>query len=219
MAPALLTELRKVDLPALGSPSEADVGEQLEAQPHPHLLARLAGLVLARGAVGRGLVAGVAATAHAALKEGDPLADLGQVGEQGAVLVIGEDLGADRDLDDEIVAAGAGAVGAGAALAARGAEMLGVAKVDQGVEAGHRLEDDVAALAAVAAVRSAEFDELLAPEADRAGAAGARADEDLGLVEKMHAAAELRHARWERKLGGRGGRTVEPADVARRSSG
>ena len=64
--------------------------------------------------------------------------------------------------------------------------MLGVAKVDQGVEALDRFEDDVAALAAVAAVGPAIFDEFLAPEADRAGAAGARADEDLGLVEKMH---------------------------------
>ena len=51
------------------------------------------------------------------------------------VLVVGEDLGADRDLDDQIVAAGAGAVGARAALAARRPEMLGVAKVDQRIEA------------------------------------------------------------------------------------
>ena len=73
-----------------------------------------------------------------------------------------------------------------AALAARRPEMLGVAEVDQRIEAGHRLEHDVAALAAVAAVGPAIFDELLAPEADRAGAARAGADEDLGLVEKMH---------------------------------
>ena len=121
----------------------------------------------------------------------EALALAGQVGEQGAVFVVGEDLGADRDLDDQVVAAGAGAVGARAALAARGAEMLGVAEVDQRIEAGHRFEDDVAALAAVAAVGAAEFDELLAPEADRARAARAGADEDLGLVEKVHRAADL----------------------------
>ena len=120
------------------------------------------------------------------MEQDDPLARPGQVGEQRALLVVGEDLGADRDLDDEVRAAGAGAVGAGAALAARGAEMLGVAEVDQGIEAGHRLEHDVAALAAVAAVGPAELDELLAPEADRAGAAGARPHVDLGLVEEMH---------------------------------
>ena len=91
----------------------------------------------------------------------------------------------------QIVAARAGAVRARAAVAARRAEMLGVAKVDQRVEAGDRLEDDVAALAAVAAVGAAIFDELLAPEADGAGAAGAGADEDLGLVEEMHGARGL----------------------------
>ena len=83
-------------------------------------------------------------------------------------------------------AARAGAVGARAALAARGAEMLGVAEVDQRIEAGHRFEHDVAALAAVAAVGAAELDELFAPEADRARPAGARAHENLGLVEEMH---------------------------------
>ncbi len=115
------------------------------------------------------------------------LADRGEVGED-ILLVVVEDLGADRDPDDEVPAAGAGLVAAGAALAARRLEMLGVAEVDQRVEALDRLEDDVAALAAIAAVGAAIFDIFLAPEADRAGAAGAGADEDLGLVEEMHRA-------------------------------
>src|SRR5262245_27645135 len=38
----------------------------------------------------------------------------------------------------------------------------------------------------MAAVRAAELNELLAPEADRAGAAIAAADIDLGLVEELH---------------------------------
>ncbi len=99
------------------------------------------------------------------LQEDDALADLGEVGED-MLLVVVQDLRADRDLDDEVVAARAGPVAAGAALAARRPEMLGVAKVDQGVEALDRLEDDVAALAAVAAVRAAIFDIFLAPEAE-----------------------------------------------------
>ena len=66
-------------------------------------------------------------------------------------------------------AAGAGAVRARAAGAALGPEMLRVAEVDQGIEAGDRLENDVAALAAVAAVGTAELDVFLAPEAHRAG--------------------------------------------------
>jgi hypothetical protein len=89
-------------------------------------------------------------------------------------------------------AACASAVGARAALAARRAEMLGVAKVDQRIEAGHGFEDDVAALSAIASIGSAELDELFAPEADRAGTARAGADENLGLVEEMHCGAAVR---------------------------
>ena len=70
--------------------------------------------------------------------------------------------------------------------AAPGLEVLGVAKVDQRVEAGHRLEHDVAALAAVAAVGPAILDVLLAPERHRPWAAGARLHENLGLIEEMH---------------------------------
>src|ERR1700744_6180585 len=102
------------------------------------------------------------------------------------LLVPGQDVGSARHLDAQILAAGAGPVGPGAALAARRPEMLGVAEIDQGIEALDRLEDYVAALAAIAAVGTAIFDELLAPEADRARPAGAGADEDLGLVEEMH---------------------------------
>ena len=65
----------------IGQADKAHVGQQLQPQPHPHLLARNARLVLARGAVGRGLVAGVAAPAHSAFKEHDALADLGEVGK------------------------------------------------------------------------------------------------------------------------------------------
>ncbi len=66
------------------------------------------------------------------------------------------------------------------------AEMLGVAEVDQGIEVVFGDEDDVAALAAVAAVGSTEFDEFLPPEGDHAVAAVAGAEVDLGLVEKLH---------------------------------
>jgi hypothetical protein len=67
-----------------------------------------------------------------------------------------------------------------------GAEMLLVAVVDQRVQPVDRLDPDVAAAAAVATVRSAELDELLAPERDRASAAIAGADIDFCLVEKLH---------------------------------
>ena len=88
-------------LAGIGQADQAGIGDQLEAQPDPHLLAGPAGAVLARGAVGRGLVAGIAAAAVAALQQDDALADLGEVGED-MLLVVGEDLGADRDLDDQV---------------------------------------------------------------------------------------------------------------------
>ena len=58
-------------LAGVGQPDQAGVGEQLEPQPDPGFLARPAGAVLARRAVGRGLVAGVAAPAVAAAQEDD----------------------------------------------------------------------------------------------------------------------------------------------------
>ena len=70
--------------------------------------------------------------------------------------------------------------------AARGLEMLGIAKVDQGVEPRNRFKNDIAALAAVAAIGSAVLHVHFAPERHGSGAALARAEEDFGLIEKMH---------------------------------
>src|SRR6185437_6418181 len=74
----------------------------------------------------------------------------------------------------------------GAAAAVLGAEMLLVAVVDQRVQVFQGLNDDVTALAAVAAVRAAELDELLAAKARRAAPAVAALQVDLALVEKLH---------------------------------
>jgi len=74
----------------------------------------------------------------------------------------------------------------GPVAALRRAEVLGVAKVDQGIEVVFGDEDDVAALAAVAAIRAAELDEFLTPECDHAVAAVAGAEVDLGLVKEFH---------------------------------
>jgi hypothetical protein len=72
-------------------------------------------------------------------------------------------------------------------MAGLGLEVLGVAVVDQGVQPVDTFGDHIAALAAVAAIGSAEFDELLAAKAHAARAAVAGADEDFGLVEEFHA--------------------------------
>jgi hypothetical protein len=64
--------------------------------------------------------------------------------------------------------------------------MLGVAEVDQGIKARNGFENDIAALAAIAAIGPAIFDIHLAPETDSTSAARAGADKDFGLIEKMH---------------------------------
>src|SRR6516165_6092527 len=95
-----------------------------------------------------------------------------------------------RGLEMRIAEAAVGAVPvlahAGAAIA--GGKMLLVAVIDQRVEAVDRLRGHVAAFTAITAVRPAEFNELLPPERDAAIAAIARADVDLGLVQKLHLA-------------------------------
>ena len=97
----------------------------------------------------------VAEAAVAALGQHHALADLGQVGDH-RLLVLVENLRADRHLEHHVVAAGAVAVLAHAVHAGPRLEVLRVAVVDQGVEAVDRLDHDVAAAAAVAAARAAD---------------------------------------------------------------
>src|SRR5665213_385220 len=127
----------------------------------------------------------IAETAVAALGQRDAIADLGEIGDQ-CLLVLIENLGADGDLEHHVVATGAVHVLALAGHARPRLEVLGIAVVDQGVEAVDRLDHNVAAAAAVATARAAMLDELLAPECDAAVAAVAGADIDLGFVEKFH---------------------------------
>ena len=69
--------------------------------------------------------------------------------------------------------------------------MLGIAEVDQGIEPRHRFDNDIATLAAIAAVRAAVFDVHFTSERHGPGSALARAEVDLGLVEKMHGGATI----------------------------
>jgi hypothetical protein len=69
-------------------------------------------------------------------------------------------------------------------LSVFGLKMHAVAKIDQCVEVRVNDENDVAALAAVPAVRTAEGNEFFAAKGNRAITAGTRADKNLGLVEK-----------------------------------
>ena len=131
-------------LPGIGQADQADIGDQLEAQPQPHLLPRPAGVGAARRLVGGGFVVRVAEAAVAALGHHHALAGGVHVVEQG-LAVLGQHLGAHRHLDQKRVRRAAGAVAPHAAVAALRLEVLLVAEVDQGVEVGHRLQHHVAA--------------------------------------------------------------------------
>ncbi len=146
---------------------------------------RLAGIGAARRLVGRALEVGVAEAAIATREQHEALADRGDVGDQRLAVLL-EDLGAGGDLQHHIGAAGAGAVAPHAVHACLGLEMLLVAVVDQGVQPVDALDHDVAAAAAITAVRAAELDELGAMERHGAGTAGTRLHIDLGLIEELH---------------------------------
>src|SRR5690606_1331273 len=88
--------------------------------------------------------------------------------------------------DDHVLAALAVHLPAPAVLAALGAEQLLVAEVDQGVEVLVGDQPDATAIAAVAAIRPAQRNELLAAEAHPAVAAVAGGDGDLSFVDQLH---------------------------------
>ena len=148
------------------------IGNQLQAQPQRAFLAGPARFAAARRAVGRALEMDVAAPAIAALGEQRPVADRYQIGHQGLPVLL-ENLGAGRHRDREVGPRRAGARLAHAVMAALGLEMLAVAEIDQGVQAVGAFGVDMAAAAAVAAVRAAVRDVFFAPERDAAAAAGA----------------------------------------------
>src|SRR6185503_13536281 len=127
----------------------------------------------------------VAETTIAAFGNRHALPDFGEIGEQGLAIFF-VDLRADRHFQYDILAVRAGAVLAHAIAAALRLEVLLITIIDQRIEAGNGLDDDVAAAAAITTVGSTEFDEFLAPERHAAVPACSGGDIDLGLVEKFH---------------------------------
>jgi hypothetical protein len=175
----------KVDLPAFGMPKQAHVGQHLQLQAQFAPFAFLALGLLARCAVGRGLEVDIAPAALAALGQQFDLAVFGQVGDDLAVVVI-DDQGADRHAHVDVFRALAIAVRAAARFAVFALVHFGVAEVDQGVDVAVGDRPDGAALAAVAAVRTAEGAELLAAERGAAIPAVAGDDFDFCFVDKLH---------------------------------
>ncbi len=172
-------------LAGVGQADQAGIRNQFQPQPDPALLALLAGIGVARRAVGGRFEMRVAEPAIAAFGQHEFFAERGEVVDQRFAILV-EHLRSDRHLEHDRLAIGAMAVLAHAVGALLGLEVLLIAIVDQRIQSIDRFDDDVAAAAAIAPARSAELDILLAAERHAAVAAVAGADIDLGFVKKFH---------------------------------
>ena len=162
------------------------VGHELHLKLDPLLLRRLAQLG-ERGGAARGRdEVHVSAAADAAERHGDALAVVRKVGDKLArflrFLEVLVDHRAHGHLQDHVLAVGAAHARALAVRAALGLEVVLEAVVDQRRDAQVGLDDDVAAVTAVAAVGAAFGDVRLATEGHAARAAVAAFDVYAYLV-------------------------------------
>ncbi len=185
LRPRVRSRGEKGRLAGIGQADETRVGDQLQPQPEGALDTLLSGVGVAWRLIGGRLEPQVAPAAVAAARQQDALAGEREVRDDGFPILV-EDLGADRNPQHHVFGALAGALLPRPALAVLREEMLLVAIVDQRVQPLDRLDPDVATLAAVTPVRPAEFDELLASEADAAVAARPRTDVDARDIEELH---------------------------------
>ena len=151
-------------------------------------LAGLADVELARRPVHAGLEPRVATAALPAFGDEQLIAVARQIAELLAGVEI-VDLGPFGHLDVEVGARRPRHVLARAAAAALGAKPPLHSEVGERIDALARHEIDTAAVAAVAAIRTAARDELFAPEADGAAPAGAGLDANVGFIDEFHTEA------------------------------
>ena len=176
----------------IGVADETGVGQELELQPQRPSLARLARLDAPRRAIGRGREVLVASPATPAGRDAHFLADGDQVGQLPQPVVGARmDERAGRHLEHQIGARPAGAVRPLAVAAPPGSELGMETVVHQRVAMRAGAQYDRAAAAAVAAVRPAAGDVLLAPEAHTPVAAVAGRNLDVDFVDE-HAAISWR---------------------------
>ncbi len=168
-------------LAGVGEAHEAHVGQQLQLQHHTLLDGGLAGLGVARGAVGGALEVPVAQAAAAAAQQLHELAVVGHLREVLAVFCVVHHRAAGH-VDDHILAVLAEAAAGAAALAVAGEDVAAVFQGQQRPHVAVAAQDYVAAAAAVAAVGAAFGHILGAVEVARAGAALTRAAQYLDVV-------------------------------------
>src|SRR5713101_4535721 len=176
---------QKRGLPSVGETHEPRVCNQLEAQPDRALFAGKPRICTARRTIGGRFEMRITETAIAALGEDGAIANLGDIGEERFIVFV-ENLGALRHLEHDVGSSRTGTVLAHAVAAGLRLEMLLIAIIDQGIQPIDAFSDYIAASATIAAVRTAELDELLAPKRDATRPAVARPDVHLGLIEELH---------------------------------
>src|SRR5207248_2625117 len=170
-------------LPRVGEPDERGVGHEAELEPEPLLLAVLPLLGEARRAPRVRKEPRVPSAAATAARRNVAVAVTDQVGDDGAVTRL--DSRALRDAHHEIVARGPGPTFARTMRARGGTAVRMVPEREQRRDVAIGPQDDVAALAAVAAVRPAAGNVRFAAEGHRPGAAVPAPHVDLRLVDEL----------------------------------
>ena len=169
----------------VGQANQPGISNQFQAQPKPAFFPWPALIGTARRAIGRGFVIRVAKAAIAAEGQHHAFAELIQVRDHGFA-VFSENLRAHGQFQHHFVAGRACTIRPGTIAALARFEVLGVAEINQRIQASDRFGDHIAALAAIAAIRAAEFDEFLAPKGNDAIAAIAGLHPDFRFIKELH---------------------------------
>ncbi len=162
---------------------QADIGQKLQFQAEHALFAGPPGFMLARSLVSRGREACIAASTAPAAGNDNTIVGAGEVVYFLSGFVVVHDR-AHRNFQQDVHALAAGAVRAFAVTSALRLVFRIEAEVHQRVVAFAGLHDDVAALAAIAARRSAARDKLLPAESHAAIAAVPGLDPNFCLVDE-----------------------------------
>jgi hypothetical protein len=109
------------------------------------------------------------------------LARMNKVSEK-CLIVFGKNLRSWRHLQHCIGTGRTSPIRAHTMFAITGLEMLLIAEIDQRVEVGNAFNPNIAALAAIAAIRAAEFNKFLPPEGKAAISSVSGADIYLCLI-------------------------------------
>ena len=170
-------------LAGVGETDQADVGDQLQLQVDPPLLARLPQLAEPWSLADGSGEAGVAPAAPATRGHHQALAGDGEVPDQLAALGVGDHRPRGHG-QHQIGAVGAAPLGPATRPPVGSVEVASLAIAAEAALVIGDSQHDAPAPAPVAAVRAAHGDVLLVPEADRAASAGAGADVEADLVEE-----------------------------------